>query len=68
MEGPYWDAVRHGKAEYWYRSSGAYLTVFWHLDALYRSDCRRRTSERRLRSQGWMSAAEFLESERARQP
>jgi hypothetical protein len=67
MNSPYWEAVRHGIAEYWYRSSGAYFTVFRHLGALCRSDCRRRTSERTLQKQGWMSAAEFLERERARQ-
>jgi hypothetical protein len=60
MTSPYWNAVRHGKAEHWYRTSGAFMTVFRHLDRLYRSDCRRRTSERTLQKQGWLSAAEFF--------
>lgn len=59
MLSPYWNAVRFGKAEYWYRSSGAFLTVFRYKDRLFRSDCRRLTSERTLRRQGWVSASEF---------
>lgn len=57
MISPYWTAVRHGKAEYWYRASGAFITIFRAGDRLYRSDCRRRTSEETLRKQGWMSGA-----------
>ena len=59
MTSPYWQAVRHGKAEYWYRASGAFITVFRYQGQLYRSDCRRRTSEETLRKQGWMSEKEF---------
>ena len=40
MNSPYWDAVRHGKAQYWYRLSGAFITIFRHQGQLYRSDCR----------------------------
>jgi hypothetical protein len=60
MESPYWNAVRHGKPENWYRASGAFVTVFRHAGELYRSDCRRRTSEKTLRRHGWMSGEEFL--------
>jgi hypothetical protein len=60
MMSPYWNAVRHGKAEYWYRASGAFITIFRHSGELYRSDCRRRTSEKTLRKQGWMSAGAFF--------
>ena len=60
MTGPYWTAVRLGKAEHWYRASVAFMTVFRLRGELYRSDCRRRTSEDTLRRQGWLSAAEFF--------
>jgi hypothetical protein len=59
MNSPYWNAVRYGKAEHWYRASGAFITVFRHQGHLYRSDCRRCTSEKTLRKQGWMSGEEF---------
>ena len=60
MNSPYWTAVRLGKAEHWYRASGAFMTVFRLRGELYRSDCRRRTSEKTLRKQGWLSATEFF--------
>ena len=59
MMSPYWNAVRHGKAEYWYRSSGAFITTFRHQGQLYRSDCRRRTSERTLRKQSGCPVKKF---------
>ena len=58
MDSPYWTAVRSGKAEYWYRSSGAFITIFRYQDQLYRSDCRRRTSDKMLRKQGWILGKE----------
>jgi len=60
MISPYWNAVSQGKAEYWYRSSGAFITVFRYQGQLYRSDCRRRTSEKTLRKRGWMSGTAFI--------
>ncbi len=34
MMSAYWTAVRHGKAEYWYRASGAFITIFRHQGQL----------------------------------
>lgn len=36
MTSPYWNAVRDGRAEYWYRSSGAFITIFRHQGLPYR--------------------------------
>jgi len=68
MTSPYWTAVRLGKAEYWYRRSGAFMTVFRFQDELYRSDCRRRTSEATLKKHGWVSAAEFFADDQGKGP
>jgi hypothetical protein len=68
MVSPYWTAVRLGRAEHWYRASGAFMTVFRYQDKLYRSDCRRRTSEATLKKQGWLSAAEFFAGDQEKEP
>lgn len=62
MKSPYWTAVRHGKAEYWYRPSGAFITIFCYEGRRFRSDCRRPTSQKTLRKQGWIPGTEFSAS------